>query len=263
MLATENLQQQKTVVTDYGLVSIIMPNYNSEKFIKATVDSVIAQTYQNWELIIVDDCSTDGALSIIEQFDDARIRVIKNQVNSGAAVSRNNAIDAAGGRWIAFLDSDDLWAENKLSEQLEYMAEKQCAFSFTRYYFDKGEGELSEFAPSKDEYDYTDILKHCYIACPTVIYDSSVLGKVYMPTDAVKREDFGCWLRILKQDVNAHCLHKCLTTVNIHVGSVSYNKGKMIKHQWNVYRKVEKISLFKSMYYMAHWAIRGVLKYKI
>ena len=263
MLATENLQQQKAVVTDYGLVSIIMPNYNSEKYIEATIKSVLAQSYPNWELIIVDDCSKDGSVAIVESFDDERIRLIRNSVNSGAAVSRNNAIEAANGRWIAFLDSDDLWAENKLSEQLEYMVEKQCAFSFTHYYFDKGEGELGEFAPSKDEYDYADILRHCYMACPTVIYDSSALGKVYMPTDAVKREDFGCWLRILKRGVNAHCLHKCLTTVNIHAGSVSYKKGKMIKHQWNVYRNVEKISFFKSLYYMAHWAIRGVLKYKL
>ena len=110
--------------TDYGLVSIIMPNYNSEKFIKATVDSVIAQTYQNWELIIADDCSKDGSVAIIESFCDERIRLIRNSSNSGAAISRNNAIDAANGRWIAFLDSDDLWDENKLEKHLTFMVEK-------------------------------------------------------------------------------------------------------------------------------------------
>lgn len=250
------------IATDYGLVSIIMPNYNSAKFIRDTIDSVVAQTYQNWELIIVDDCSSDNSLEIIQQYEDSRIHVIKNTVNSGAAISRNNAIEVANGRWIAFLDSDDLWEQNKLKEQLEFMNEKKCSFSFTHYYFDKNNGYLREFSPKKDVYDYNAILKHCYIACPTVIYDSYVLGKVHMPIEAVKREDFGCWLRILKQNFNAHCLHKCLTTVKIHTDSVSYNKTKMIKYQWQVYRKVEKLSLFKSLYYMVHWAILGVLKYR-
>ena len=248
--------------TDFGLVSIIMPNYNGEKYLKETIDSVISQTYQNWELIIADDCSTDHSLEIIEQYEDNRIRVIVSEENCGAAVSRNKAIAAANGRWIAFLDSDDLWNENKLSLQLKFMCEENCAFSFTHYYFDRNDGILKKFAPPKDRYDYKAILKHCYIACPTVIYDSSVLGKVYMPVDAVKREDFGCWLRILRQNVQACCLHQCLTTVKIHTGSVSYNKTKMIKYQWNVYRNVEKISIIKSLFYMSHWAIKGFLKYR-
>ena len=252
----------KVSVVDYGLVSIIMPNYNGSRFLKETIQSVLDQTYQNWELIFIDDCSTDNSLEIIKQFNDSRIRVIENKENSGAAVSRNNAIEVADGRWIAFLDSDDLWNQNKLTTQLEFMNEKKCAFSFTHYYFDKNGSVLREFSPKKDEYDYSDILKHCYIACPTVIYDSFMLGKVYMPTEAVKREDFGCWLKILKQNVNAHCLHKCLTTVKIHTDSVSYDKTKMIKHQWNVYRKVEKLSIAKSIFCMVHWAIRGVLKYR-
>ena len=199
--------------TDFGLVSIIMPNYNGEKYLKETIDSVIAQSYENWELIIVDDCSTDNSLAIIGQYDDARIHLIASQENCGAAVSRNKAIDAANGRWFAFLDSDDLWHKDKLSLQLQFMCEEKCAFSFTHYYFDRDDGKLNEFAPKRDKYDYKAILKHCYIACPTVIYDSAVLGKVYMPVDAVKREDFGCWLRILRQNVQAYCLHKCLTTV--------------------------------------------------
>ena len=231
-------------------------------FLKKTIDSVIAQTYKNWELIIADDCSTDNSLEIIKQFQDERICVIAIDENCGAAVSRNKAIEAANGRWIAFLDSDDLWDNNKLSLQLKFMVDEKCAFSFTHYYFDKEEGELKAFAPKKDKYDYKTILKHCYIACPTVIYDSSVLGKVYMPVEAVKREDFGCWLKILRQNVQAYCLHECLTTVKIHAGSVSYDKTKMIKYQWNVYRKVENLSIVRSLFYMVHWAIKGILKYR-
>ena len=112
-------------ITDYGLVSIIMPNYNSSDFIKETVECVIAQTYQNWELLIVDDCSTDDSLKVLAQFDDDRLKVIKNQENCGAAISRNRAIEAANGRWIAFLDSDDLWAENKLEGHLAFMVKEK------------------------------------------------------------------------------------------------------------------------------------------
>ena len=165
--------------TDFGLVSIIMPNYNGEKYLKETIDSVVSQSYRNWELIITDDCSSDNSLEIIERYGDERIRVIASKENCGAAVSRNKAIAAANGRWLAFLDSDDLWDKDKLSLQLKFMNEEKCAFSFTHYYFDRNDGALKEFAPPKDRYDYKAILKHCYIACPTVIYDSVVLGKVY------------------------------------------------------------------------------------
>lgn len=252
--------REKTV--DYGLVSIIMPNYNSGEYLRETLESVFLQTYQNWELLFVDDSSTDNSLDIVREYSDDRIRVFVNEKNSGAAVSRNTALKAAKGRWIAFLDSDDLWNEDKLATQLSFMYREKCAFSFTHYFFDTNDSLLKEFSPKKDSYSYEDILKHCYIGCSTVIYDSEKLGKVYMPVEAVKREDFACWLKILRQNVNAHCLHKCLTTVKIHQGSVSYNKVKMIKYQWNVYRNVEKISFLKSLYYMAHWAIKGVLKYK-
>lgn len=248
---------------DYGLVSIIMPNYNSGEFIKETIDSVLAQTYTNWELIIVDDCSTDDSLAIVKRYADDRIRIIKNEENSGAAISRNRAIESAMGRWIAFLDSDDLWSSNKLSKHLKFMAETNTAFSFTHYLVLNSENQIiNEFTPSKDEYAYVDILKHCSIGCSTVIYDSERLGKRYMPPEAVKREDFACWLQILKEKTRAVCFHELLTTYRIHNNSVSSNKFHMIKFQWNVYRRVEKLSFFKSLYYIAHWAIRGVLKYR-
>ena len=196
-----NTQFETEVVIDYGLVSIIMPNYNSAKFIKDTIDSVVAQTYKNWELIIVDDCSSDSSLEIIQQYNDNRIHVIKNSSNSGAAISRNNALDVANGRWIAFLDSDDLWDKNKLYKHLQFMAQSKSSFSFTHYSVMNNENELiTEFSPSKDIYNYDTILKHCYIGCSTVIYDSKKIGKIYMPTDAIKREDFSCWLKILKSE---------------------------------------------------------------
>lgn len=247
---------------DYGLVSIIMPNYNSSKFIFETVQSVIAQTYKNFELIIVDDCSTDNSEEIIGQFDDDRICFVKNEKNSGAAVSRNRAIELASGRWIAFLDSDDLWKEDKLERHLSFMVESDAPFSFTHYAVVNGNNEfVTEFSPKKDSYDYKAILKHCYIGCSTVIYNCERLGKFYMPTDAIKREDFACWLKILKTGVPAVCFHECLTTYRVHNSSVSSNKFKIAKYQWRVYR-LEKLSVLKSLYYMAHWAVRGFLKYR-
>ena len=194
-----NTPTDENKITDYGLVSIIMPNYNSAKFIRQTVESVIAQTYENWELIIVDDCSKDESMEIVAQLGDERIRVMRNEVNSGAAVSRNHAIEAARGRWIAFLDSDDLWEADKLTRHIGFMVDNGVAFSFTHYAVLNSHNELvTVFKPAKDTYDYTMILKHCYIGCSTVIYDSEKLGKCYMPTDAIKREDFACWLKILK-----------------------------------------------------------------
>lgn len=249
--------------TVQGLVSIIMPNYNGEKYLKETIDSVIAQSYENWELIFVDDCSTDGSTQLVESYTDERIQVLKNQTNLGAAKSRNKGINLAKGKWIAFLDSDDVWDKDKLSKHIAYMIKKQVEFSCTNYLVvDEQNNPITEFCPTKDEYGYDDILKHCYIGCSTVIYDSDKLGKVYMPENAVKREDFACWLSILKTGKKVVCMHESLTTYRLRKGSVSSNKIGLIKYQWRVFRQVEKLSLVRSVYYMAHWAIKGILKYR-
>ena len=118
---------------DYGLVSIVMPNYNGGKYLKETIDSVLSQTFDNWELLFVDDCSTDNSLEIVRSYADERIRIFQNETNRGAAVSRNRAIEAANGRWIAFLDSDDLWLPEKLEKQVAFMKDKEIVFSFTDY----------------------------------------------------------------------------------------------------------------------------------
>lgn len=248
---------------DYGLVSIIMPNYNGARFLKETIDSVISQTYSNWELLFVDDCSTDNSLEVVKQFSDSRIRVLQNQVNSGAAISRNNAIEVANGRWIAFLDSDDLWVPEKLEKQLAFMVERNSVFSCSSYEVVNENSEIiSYFDTKKDEYFYKDILKHCSIGCLTAIYDKEKLGKVFMPVEAEKREDFACWLKILKNGTKVDFLHENLAKYRKSSGSVSANKFKMIKYQWRVYRKIEKINFFSSFYYLACWAFAGLRKYK-
>lgn len=263
MCLTNELDKTDNVVNDYGLVSIIMPNYNSEKYVEETIKSVLSQTYQNWELIFVDDCSTDKSLDIAKSFKDDRIKILQNSTNSGAAVSRNLAIKQAKGKWIAFLDSDDLWTCNKLDTQLKYMKDNDVSFCFTDYDVVNEENEMvSVFKPKLAVCSYKDILKHNHIGCLTVIYDAEKLGKVEMPTDAIKREDVACWLKILKGGVKGFCLHENLAKYKVHSNSVSSNKLKMMKYQWQVYRKVEKINFFKSIYYLACWAINGIFKYR-
>ena len=157
MLVTEKKQGQKASIIDYGLVSVIMPNYNSEKHIEATIKSVLAQTYQNWELLFVDDCSSDSSLEIAKAFQDERIHIFSMKENGGAALARNKAIEEAKGRWIAFLDSDDLWAPEKLAKQITYMENNGISFSFTDYeVVDENNKIISTFKPRLEVCKYKD-----------------------------------------------------------------------------------------------------------
>lgn len=248
---------------DFGLVSIVMPNYNCAPYIRGTVESVLAQNYENWELLFVDDCSTDNSLEIIRGFSDARIQILSTETNSGAARARNMAIAAARGKYIAFLDSDDLWLPDKLSKQLSFMEQNEYVFTFGDYDVIDGQGkQLALFRPQLDSCTYQDVLRHNYIGCLTAIYNAQVLGKVFMPENAIKREDLACWLAVLKKTERAYCLHEVLARYTVHANSVSSNKLKMMKYQWDTYRKVEHLSLVKSMYYLANWAVLGFLKYR-
>ncbi len=263
MLITDNLQNQEVKVTDYGLVSVIMPNYNSEKYVEATIKSVLDQTYQNWELLFVDDCSQDQSLEIVKSFEEKRIKILSTEKNRGAAVARNVAIKEAKGKWIAFLDSDDIWLPDKLEKQITYMQKNDISFCHTDYeVVDKNGNTVSVYKPRIDVCKYKDTLKHNHIGCLTVIYNSDKLGKVFMPTDAIKREDMACWLNILKNGEQAYCLHECLAKYKVHSKSVSSNKFKMMKYQWNLYRNVERLSPLRCTYYITNWAILGLLKYR-
>ncbi len=249
----------------YGKVSIIMPNYNCEKFIAETINSVLSETYTNWELLIVDDCSTDKSIDIIKDYceKDSRIKLFINEKNSGAAATRNRAIKEATGRWIAFLDSDDLWLPEKLEQQLHFMVENNISFSFTEYeVIDELGTTKTVFKPTKDTYTYNDILKTCSIGCLTAVYDTTALGKVYMPESATKREDVACWLSILRDGTPAYCAHIPLARYRVRSRSVSSNKIKMIKYQWRLYRRVENLNIFRSFYYLTNWAIKGLVKYR-
>ena len=263
MCVADNFNNKTNSDKDYGLVSIIMPNYNFEKHLSLSIQSVLKQTYPHWELLFVDDASTDTSLDVVRSFQDERIKVFVSEKNSGAACARNKAIEAAEGRWIAFLDSDDCWKPEKLEKQLAFMVENDIAFSYTDYdVVDDDHVVLSTYRSRLCVCTYRDILKHNHIGCLSAVYDSEKLGKVFMPIEAVKREDMACWLTILKPGRKAYCLHECLAEYRMHSKSVSANKIKMMKYQWLVYRKVEKIGLFKSLYYLASWAIIGFSKYR-
>lgn len=245
------------------LVSIITPSYNSERFISQTIESVLAQTYQNWEMIIVDDVSLDNANKIIEEYvkKDSRIKLIKLEKNGGPAIARNKAIEVARGRYIAFLDADDIWYENKLEKQIEFMNEKKLALTYSSYdLIDEEENELGSFM-TKDRVTYCDLLKTNSIGCLTAIYDIKKLGKVFMP-NIIKRQDYGLWLKILKKIDYIEGISEPLAKYRIMKNSVSSNKLVAAKYVWKLFREVENLGIFKSFYYFCFYVYYGVKKYK-
>jgi glycosyltransferase involved in cell wall biosynthesis len=246
------------------LVSIIMPNYNSVAFIEGSIASVISQTYQNWEMIIVDDVSTDNSNIIIEDYikKDSRIKLIKLEKNSGPAISRNYAIKEAKVRYIAFLDSDDLWHPEKLSKQISFMKEYDIALSYIGYYrIEEESGEIINQIHVPQKVDYSELLKQNIIGCLTAMYDTQKLGKVYMP-DILKRQDFALWLSILKKIPYAYGLDEPLAYYRVRAASVSSNKILASKYNWKLYREVEKLPLHKAIYCFGWYTYRSILKYK-
>jgi len=245
-------------------VSIIMPSYNSEQFISKTIDSVLSQTYQNWEMIIVDDVSPDNSNDIIEGYikKDSRIKLIKLKQNSGPAIARNYAIKEAKGRYISFLDSDDLWLPDKLFSQITFMQEHDIALSYTSYYHIEEESEkIINQIYALNKVNYSELLKKNIIGCFTAIYDTEKLGKVYMP-DIRKRQDYALWLAILKKVPFAYGLDEMLGYYRVRTNSVSSNKILSSKYNWKVYREIEKLPLYKAIYYFGWYTYKSILKYK-
>lgn len=243
-----------------NLVSIITPSYNSEKFISETIESVLSQTYQNWEILIVDDVSPDNANEIIEEYikKDSRIKLDKN---SGAAVARNMAIEEAKGRFIAFLDADDIWEKDKLEKQIKFMIKNDYAFTYTAYEKVDENGNFLENMGIPEKLNYQTLLKANIIGCLTVMYDIEKLGKIYMPTNT-KREDFATWLNILKKINFAYGITDSLAQYRVYASQSSGKKINMAKENWKLYREVERLSLIQASYYFTNYAVRGILRAK-
>jgi teichuronic acid biosynthesis glycosyltransferase TuaG len=234
------------------IVSIITPAYNSSNFIEETIQSVFDQTFEEWEMIIVDDNSSDDTVSIAKRFakEDSRIKIIELSENSGPATARNVAIELSRGRYIAFLDSDDLWDPVKLERQIGFMKRKNSAFSCTYYSLMNEEGESNgKVATPPDRVNYTDLLKRNHIGCLTAIYDTKKLGKVYMP-EIIKRQDYGLWLKILRNGEVADCLTEPLAAYRVRTSSVSSNKMNLIRYHWKLFYEIENLGAIRSVYYI-------------
>lgn len=242
-------------------VSIITPVFNSERYIAQTIESVIRQTFTDWELIIVDDASQDNSRKLIEKYirHDRRIRLVCLEKNYGAGAARNKGIALADGRFIAFLDSDDLWEPQKLETQIQFMVKNQVAFSYTSYYKIGGMGEKVGAIEALPRVRYADLLKTCSIGCLTVVYDTIQLGKVYMPAIR-KRQDYALWLKILKKIDSGYGIDFPLAAYRIRKDSISGNKVNAARYQWKVYREIENLSILKASYYFLHYAFNGIIK---
>lgn len=241
------------------LVSIIVPAYNAEKFIGNTIDSVLNQTYKNFELIIVNDNSKDNTIKIIKEYNDKRIKLVESDINHGAAMSRNIGIKKASGRYITFIDADDYWVNDKLEKQIDFMNTMHCAFSFTGYEFADCKLNLTGKkvrVPSK--ITYKQALKNTTIFTSTVMFDLNYIDKKMIEFPLVKSEDSALWFNILKSGYLAYGLNEVLSYYRRSANTLSSNKFEAIKRIWNLYRKQQGLSLIYSAYNFLFYAINAL-----
>lgn len=246
---------------DIGLVSIIMAAYNAEKTIEKAITSVLSQSYQNWELIVINDCSKDRTASIVESIADSRVRLIHNEANSGVSFTRHRGVEEANGEWIAILDSDDAWAPEKLEKQVQRQAEKDADLLFTASSFMNAAGEPIDWVLHAPEViDYRTLLKQNLISNSSVLVRKALYKEHELQGDGM-HEDFACWLRILRSGIKAYGVDEPLLIYRISATSKSGNKLKAAKMNWNTYRAVG-LNVFSAGYYMIWYTINGLKKYK-
>ena len=247
-----------------GLVSIITPTYNCGRFIGETIESVQQQTYSNWEMIIVDDCSTDDTKSVVEKYlqQDKRIKYHCLAKNGGAAVARTKAMELATGQYMAFLDSDDLWMPDKLEKQLEFMQKNNYAFTSTSYQHMSEEGEmLPKVLHAIPKTDYNRLLLDCPVGNSTVMYDVSKMGKFQVP-NIRKRNDDALWLAMLKKENCIFGLSDILMKYRLRNNSISRNKFSLLKYTWILYRNIEHLSIFTSVWHICWWGCIKLFRLK-
>lgn len=258
----KQVQSQQKYIDD--LVSIITPAYNGEKYIAETIESVLAQTYQHWEMLIVNDYSTDNTIQIVQSYaaKDKRIKLLNLNQNSGVVVARNTAIQNAKGRYIAFLDSDDLWKKEKLKKQLEFMQQNGYAFMFTAYeHFKDNKENIQNKVEAPSSLNYKQALKGNQIGCLTVMLDRKQIKNIEFSQQ--KHEDYILWLNILKQGITAYGIQESLALYRTgNSKSISGNKLQSALWTLKVYRESQKLPLLKSMYYMWFYVVNGLRKYR-
>ncbi|WP_270209144.1 MULTISPECIES: sugar transferase [Dorea] len=257
------LNGSDSIEREAGLVSIIMPSYNTASFIKETIQSVLNQTYSKWELIIVDDCSTDNTDEVLEYIKDSRIRYFKNDKNLGAAVSRNKALREARGQWIAYLDSDDLWMPEKLEKQICFMESNGYAFSYTNYEEIDVDGNKTGVKVSGPKrITKTGMFNYCWPGCLTVMFDANKIGIVQIQ-DIKKNNDYAMWLKICKK-ANCYLLDDFLAQYRKgRTGSVSTHSIKtMIGWHYKLFHEAEGMGLIKSLFNTGRNLLFGFYKKK-
>ena len=236
------------------LISIITPCYNSSIFIEETINSIVSQTYPNWEMIIVDDCSTDNSVELVKAFikEDNRIKLFSLKENSGTGVARNYSIKHASGRFIAFCDSDDQWKPEKLEKQIDFMLRNNLALSFSNYEVIDEDNNLIGEVKAPEKVTYKLMLRNNYIGCLTAMYDTNIVGKIFMP-EIRKRQDWALWLSILKKTPYALSIQENLAIYKDRSKSISSNKKDLLKYNWNIYRNIEKFPPIKSFLFLAQF----------
>ncbi len=245
------------------LVSIIVPVYNAENYIAETIACVTAQTYTEWELLLVEDCSKDKSLSVIEQCleeqRDNRIRLIRQPTNMGAAKARNRGIKEARGRYIAYLDADDLWVPEKLEKELQFMREKEAAFVFTGYEFADEQGRgTGKVVHVPDMLCYRQVLSNTTIFTTTVMFDTAKIDRELLEMPAVKSEDTALWFRVLREGYTAYGLDENLVRYRRSGNTLSANKLEALRRIWHLYRRNEGLSVPRSAWHFCFWAVRAV-----
>lgn len=243
------------------LVSIITPCYNSEKFLDECISSVLNQTYQNWEMLIVDDNSSDNSSILINSYSkkDERIKPLYLNDNIGAALARNKAISKAKGKYLAFLDSDDVWLPKKLEVQTNFMKKNNYSFVFSSYSVISDDEKLNYIINVPETITYKRYLKNTIIGCLTVMLDKQKFKKIEMP-NLRSSHDMALWLNLLKQEKYAYGIAQDLAIYREHKSSNTSNKFRAIFDVWNVYRKHEKLNLFYSIYNFVFYAINAFRK---
>lgn len=247
------------------LISIITPSYNSSSYIYQAYNSLISQSYKNWEWLITDDCSSDHTYDILKKIasKDERVKVFRNIENSGAAVSRNNSIKEASGDYIAFIDSDDCWLPLKLETQLKIMLAKKLDFSFTAFeMIDSDNNRLCKIVDSKQPcaLTYNDMLrKKATLGCSTVMLCRLSFDDLSMPLIRTG-QDYGLWLKLLRKGGTAYPINDVLTYYRILPNSISRNKVKKAKRQWEIYRDIEKLSLLQSIECFCFYTWRAIFR---
>lgn len=262
MSKISNYSKTLKVDSELKLVSVITPNFNSEKYIMDTYNSLLTQTYSNWEWIVYDDNSSDNSLGILKEIEknDSRVSVYFGKISLGPALARNRCIKESKGHYIAFLDADDLWDTKKLDSQIKFMQFNKIPLSYTRYKkIDHNNKVLGFPAIFSLKVSYKDLLLSNVICCSSAIYDVSILGKVYMPT-ILKRQDYGLWLKVLKLTPFAYGINEVLTCYRVLPNSLSSNKISLIKYHWELFRNHEKLPFWQTVFYITSNIYFNLLK---